>query len=62
VTIAPPPSARPTGIPSDLAKSYVDKLRARSIGAKFPTVLDAGHLNALASPAILEAIPPLVRR
>jgi hypothetical protein len=46
----------------DLAKSYVDKLRARNVDAKFQTVPGAGHVNVLASPLVLEALSAILRR
>jgi predicted esterase len=45
-----------------LARTYVDRLRARGIDASFQLVPDAGHIDVLRSPAILDASLKLLRR
>jgi pimeloyl-ACP methyl ester carboxylesterase len=44
-----------------LARTYVDRLKARGIDASFQLVPDAGHIDVLRSPAILDASLRLLR-
>ena len=46
---------------SELAQSYVEKLRARGIDASFQMVRDAAHSGVLRSSAVSDAIARLVR-
>lgn len=46
----------------ELARTYVERLKARGIDAAFELVPDAGHIDILRAPALAEATAQLVRR
>jgi predicted esterase len=46
----------------ELARTYVEKLKARGVDASFELVPDVGHIDLLRSPALAEATARLVRR
>lgn len=47
--------------PPDLARRYVEALRARGVDAVFESIADAGHVDILRAPAVAEATGRLLR-
>jgi hypothetical protein len=54
-------SAAPTTTAPGLAAAYIAKLKARGIDADFEQVPQAGHLDILASPVLVEAALALIQ-